>query len=427
MNSENRIILLMNSERCFSPKILNQFLTKTESKIEKIFIFPAFNQDDQKKKQFIKASLRIMGGGYFIQYCLKSLLAFLIEFSPLPLKIKKNFSLKATAQYFNIPYAEYLSVNSLDLIEEITKEKYNIGLSTTSQIYGSGILSIPFFTLYNFHPSLLPRNKGKFPIFWAFYNQEKEQGMTCHQINTKIDDGQIIFQKLFKIHENENENVETVLNQYMDQLPSYFNEAIDRIQSQNYCSLNRDYVSFYGPIPNREQIKKYHQIVKNRFIDKIQKKYDSKFYPYLISFITALNVFIFILPAEAILVGGILAKPHSWKKMAFFQTIAASLSTLLLGGLVYWKGYEVIHFLSPDIELTKFWIGSTSFMKEWGLYALTIMCILPVPILPGIAFSIFSNLSIVKVVIAVILGRWIKFYALCYVVSFFPHLFLKKN
>jgi methionyl-tRNA formyltransferase len=47
----------------------------------------------------------------------------------------------------------------------------------------------------NLHQSLLPRGRGPDPIFWSYYNDERETGSTVHWLDEAFDHGHIISQR----------------------------------------------------------------------------------------------------------------------------------------------------------------------------------------------------------------------------------------
>ncbi len=79
---------------------------------------------------------------------------------------------------------ERLSAFSLDLII----------LSWWPYIIKEDLINIPRMGCLNFHPSLLPDNRGKDPNFWAL-KDDTPFGVTIHCVTTGIDDGDIVFQK----------------------------------------------------------------------------------------------------------------------------------------------------------------------------------------------------------------------------------------
>ena len=55
----------------------------------------------------------------------------------------------------------------------------------------------------NLHPSLLPKYRGRAPLNWAILNGEKMLGLTAHWIDNGVDTGDIILQKSFHLHQNQ--------------------------------------------------------------------------------------------------------------------------------------------------------------------------------------------------------------------------------
>ena len=51
----------------------------------------------------------------------------------------------------------------------------------------------------NFHPGLLPQYKGSFSTAWSIINGEEFVGYTYHYIDAKVDSGNILHKKRFKI------------------------------------------------------------------------------------------------------------------------------------------------------------------------------------------------------------------------------------
>lgn len=56
----------------------------------------------------------------------------------------------------------------------------------------------------NFHPALLPKNRGANPYFWVIYFNQKVTGLTIHKMSEKFDEGDILLQEAITISENEN-------------------------------------------------------------------------------------------------------------------------------------------------------------------------------------------------------------------------------
>tara|TARA_A100000164_G_C21762617_1_gene702341 strand:- start:71 stop:907 length:837 start_codon:yes stop_codon:yes gene_type:complete len=55
----------------------------------------------------------------------------------------------------------------------------------------------------NIHSSLLPEYAGSSPYFWVLKNNEKKTGATIHQMNNKVDSGDIYLQKAINIENDD--------------------------------------------------------------------------------------------------------------------------------------------------------------------------------------------------------------------------------
>ena len=69
----------------------------------------------------------------------------------------------------------------------------------TTIIIPQDILKSCRYGAINFHPSLLPKYRGRYSTVHAIFNGEKNTGATCHWIDSEIDKGKIIYQKKIKI------------------------------------------------------------------------------------------------------------------------------------------------------------------------------------------------------------------------------------
>lgn len=85
-------------------------------------------------------------------------------------------------------------------IEEIKKIKYDIAcVASFGQILPQEFLDIKL--TINVHPSLLPKYRGATPIQSALLNGDEVTGVTIMKVAQKVDSGDIILQKEFKIED----------------------------------------------------------------------------------------------------------------------------------------------------------------------------------------------------------------------------------
>ncbi len=94
------------------------------------------------------------------------------------------------------------SVNSSEFYNEIKNLNPDlIIVGSWGEKFKKDILDL--LPIVNFHPALLPKNRGANPYFWSIYLNQKITGLTIHFMNEMFDRGDIIMQEAIPIDENE--------------------------------------------------------------------------------------------------------------------------------------------------------------------------------------------------------------------------------
>ena len=113
-------------------------------------------------------------------------------------------SLKTLLKKNHINIVRTNDVNSHSFISELSHLKPDLLLSVAfPQIFEKEVIEVPSRGAINIHHSSLPEYRGMLPTFWQLYHGKKELGITVHQINERIDDGQIIIQESYPTLEND--------------------------------------------------------------------------------------------------------------------------------------------------------------------------------------------------------------------------------
>lgn len=128
-----------------------------------------------------------------------------VRYSPLELFFKdifnpsNDFTIIKSKKLYDI---KAQSVNSESFYKEIQKLNPDIILvGSWAEKFKKDILEL--LPCINFHPALLPKNRGANPYFWTIYLNQKVTGLTIHFMNEKFDKGDIILQEAITIDENE--------------------------------------------------------------------------------------------------------------------------------------------------------------------------------------------------------------------------------
>ena len=61
------------------------------------------------------------------------------------------------------------------------------------------IISTPPALTLNVHAALLPRHRGPLPLFWSYYHDDRETGVTVHTVTDRADAGDILGQDSFPL------------------------------------------------------------------------------------------------------------------------------------------------------------------------------------------------------------------------------------
>lgn len=109
---------------------------------------------------------------------------------------------------------------------------------THLSIIPNDILELSRNKAINFHDGILPGNAGLNVTTWALYNQEKQHGITWHEMTEDVDTGDILKQVTFEI--NDNETAFTLNTRCYEEALTSFNELITDIENNNITKIRQD-------------------------------------------------------------------------------------------------------------------------------------------------------------------------------------------
>ena len=102
------------------------------------------------------------------------------------------------ASEYNMPVFKPASIKKE--YKEILKYKPDLIITCAyGKIIPKELIDYPKYGAINIHASLLPKYRGAAPIQWALINGEKTTGITLMYMDEKMDNGDIIAQKKYKI------------------------------------------------------------------------------------------------------------------------------------------------------------------------------------------------------------------------------------
>ena len=117
-----------------------------------------------------------------------------------------NLAKKNKIKYLFVNYKNKNNAESKILINLKNNNINFICLAGFMKILSKKIINTYKNKILNIHPSLLPKYKGLNTHKRVIKNKEKFTGCTVHLVNSKLDEGKIIFQKKVRVLKKDNEN-----------------------------------------------------------------------------------------------------------------------------------------------------------------------------------------------------------------------------
>jgi len=130
--------------------------------------------------------------------------------------------LKESAQQHGIPVSQPQRLRDPGVLEKFVELVPDLGvMAFVTDIVPESILNSPRLGTIQYHPSLLPRHRGRSSINWAIINGDKKTGITILWPDAGIDTGPMLLQKKVEISPTD-----TVGSLYYDKLSPLGVEAI---------------------------------------------------------------------------------------------------------------------------------------------------------------------------------------------------------
>ena len=148
-----------------------------------------------------------------------------------------------------------ISINSNDFVKHIKTNQIDLIISiASSEIFENEILNAPKKGCINYHTALLPKYRGRQPLFWALLNGEKEIGISIHEMDEKLDNGPIIVQR--KIPVSSKDTLHSIYLKTINIGPTLLIEAIKKLDNDWKDRIRNDSnQTSYNSFPTKEDAK----------------------------------------------------------------------------------------------------------------------------------------------------------------------------
>tara|TARA_B100001057_G_C22582659_1_gene845758 strand:+ start:46 stop:621 length:576 start_codon:yes stop_codon:yes gene_type:complete len=120
------------------------------------------------------------------------------------------------------------------------------------KIISKKILTLTKRPIINLHISFLPYNRGAHPNFWSFFDNTPK-GVSIHEINSKIDSGNLIFRKRIKFKKIKKQSFRSTYKILIKEVENLFFKNFQNILKRNYLSKK---ISFKGSFHKKKDLPK---------------------------------------------------------------------------------------------------------------------------------------------------------------------------
>lgn len=149
---------------------------------------------------------------------------------------------------------------------------------------------------------------------------------------------------------------------------------------------------------------------------------DGPSFPFVVAVCAFLATITLTVPVELLVATAVLINPARWISTALFAAVGSALASLALYLVLHHFGWGLLIEWYPEIVTSKAWLQSTRWLSQYGPVALfAIMALpLPVPKTPALAFVAIYRMPIYEVVLAIGLGKMLKYTLYAWVIAQFP-------
>lgn len=137
-----------------------------------------------------------------------------------------------------IPYKSFWKINSEENVVFLKNYKpdviFVVGLS---QLVSREILDIPTLGVVGFHPTLLPKGRGRAPIAWLIL-EEKVGAANFFLMSESVDDGPIFVQEPFKIERDDDAGI--IEGKIINAIEEALNKWLPKLKAGNWDPIEQD-------------------------------------------------------------------------------------------------------------------------------------------------------------------------------------------
>lgn len=198
-----RVLILSQDENVYLPDAFAIVCRALGDRIVAIIALPAMSTHGGPVKGFLRHA-RFFGIANTVRMGWRVLRARSMSIIGKPGPGGPFYSIRGVAAAFGIPFRDLANLHGDDFEQILARHRPDLLISISCpQIIRKRIRDRFPAGCINVHGAPLPRYRGLMPAFWALRNGETTTATTVHELEEKLDDGDIIVQRQVEITAND--------------------------------------------------------------------------------------------------------------------------------------------------------------------------------------------------------------------------------
>jgi membrane protein YqaA with SNARE-associated domain len=159
-----------------------------------------------------------------------------------------------------------------------------------------------------------------------------------------------------------------------------------------------------------------------RTIARLERYATRIWYTPLVALLAAADLFILIVPTDALVISNAALRPKHWIWIAVWSTLGSALGSFALCLAIQGYGAEFLHLIGFAPESSATWQSTAQWVREYQGPALAVFAVGPFPLQPAVVVGSVAGVPPLSVLLWVGLGRAIKFFFFSWAATHAPNL-----
>jgi membrane protein YqaA with SNARE-associated domain len=159
---------------------------------------------------------------------------------------------------------------------------------------------------------------------------------------------------------------------------------------------------------------------------RVQRYLDRPWYPLLLGALAAADQILVVIPTDGLTVAAILATPRRWMQYAIAATTGNLLGCGILAEGIYRNSDWLHERLGPWME-SSWWSTVENFIQSNGSWSIALGALSPIPLQFWVIVPALARMPAAELFLALLIGRLVRFVALCWIASHAPKLLSRSK